>query len=416
MKIITLKKEEFDNFSINHKYNSYFQSSDYANFAITNEQYSVHYLGFVDENDRLIGAALMLYKPLFWGYKYAYAPRGLLIDYENDDIVTAVTIELKKLLKKQKFIFITIDPLIVASERDKNGKIIKFNNSVNRILTNFKKNNYDHLGFNLYGESRLPRWNVVAKLNNDARTIFNNFDPNVKEKISYSNSIGIIVEADETNNVDKFFEVIKTSYGKAGKKYYVNLFNSFTPNNKIKIFYAKLSTKKYVENVNKLYASEEEKNIGLANIIQSGDTIKYNIPKAITDKMTSDKLLQAYKKDIVISTRLLKSNPDGIVCGAALVIQDAHGVNVLINYSDKNYAKYNADTILTYEIMKYYGKLGFKYINIGAVTGNFNSNSKYYPILESKLGFNSSILEYIGEFNMVFNPTMYSIYKNKYKK
>ena len=101
--------------------------------------------------------------------------------------------------------------------------------------------------------------------------------------------------------------------------------------------------------------------------------------------MASDKLLQAYKKDIVISTKLLKSNPDGIICGAALVIQDAHGVNVLINYIDKNYIKYNADTILTYEIMKCYGKLGFKYINIGAVTGNFNSNSKYYPILESKL-------------------------------
>ena len=411
MKIITLKKEEFDNFSNTHKYNSYFQSSNYANFAVANEQYNAHYLGFVDENDRLIGAALMLYKPLFWGYKYAYAPRGLLIDYENDDIVNAVTLELKKLLKKQKFIFITIDPLIVASERDKNGKIMQFNNSVNRILTNFKKNGYDHLGFNLYGESKQPRWNVIAKLNNDARVIYNNFDPVIKEKISYSNSIGVFVEEDTTNDIDKFYEIIKPTYGRVGKKYYINLFNAFGPSNKIKIFYAKLSTKKYVENVNKLYASEEEKNIGLANIIQSGDTIKYNIPK-----MASDKLLQAYKKDIVISTKLLRSNPDGIICGAALVIQDAHGINVLINCEDKNYSKYNADTILTYEIMKYYGKLGFKYINIGAVTGNFNSNSKYYPILESKLGFNSSILEYIGEFNMVFNPTMYSIYKNKYKK
>ena len=416
MKIITLKKEEFDNFSNTHKYNSYFQSSNYANFAVANEQYNVHYLGFVDENNKLVGAALMLYKSLFWGYKYAYAPRGLLIDYENDDIVNTVTQELKKLLKKQKFIFITIDPLIVASERDKNGKIMQFNNSVNRILTNFKKNGYDHLGFNLYGESKQPRWNVIAKLNNDARLIYNNFDSPIKEKISYSNGIGVFVEEDTNNDVDKFYEIIKPAYGRVGKKYYINLFNAFGPSDKIKIFYAKLSTKKYVENVNKLYASEEEKNIGLANIIQSGDTIKYNIPKAINDKMASDKLLQAYKKDIVISTKLLKSNPDGIICGAALVIQDAHGVNVLINYTNKDYAKYNADTILTYEIMKYYGKLGFKYINIGAVTGNFNSNSKYYPILESKLGFNSSILEYIGEFNMVFNPTMYSIYKNKYKK
>ena len=416
MKIITLNKDEFDSFSNNHTYNSYYQSSCYADFAVSNEQYNVHYLGFVDENNKLVGASLMLFKPLFWGYKYAYAPRGLLINYNNDEMVNEVTQELKKLLKKQKFIFITIDPLIVASERDRNGKTIKFNNSVNRILTNFKQNNYEHLGFNLYNESKLPRWNVIAKLNNDGRTIFNNFDTNIKEKISYSNNIGIVVEEDTTKNIEAFYDFIKNKYNKGSKKYLSNLFNAFNPSNKIKIFYAKLSTKKYVENVNKLYSIEEEKNLGLANIIQSGDTIKYNIPKAINDKLESDKLLHLYKKDIVLSTKLLKSNPEGITCGGALIIEDAHGVNILINYVDNNYNKYNADTVLIYEIMKYYGKLGFKYINIGPVTGNFDSNSKYYPMLENKLGFNSSILEYVGEFNMILNPTMYKIYKRKYHK
>ena len=415
MKIITLKKEEFDNFSSKHKYNSYFQSSNYADFATINDQYNVHYLGFVDNDDKLIGAALMLYKSLFWGYKYAYSPRGLLIDYENDEIVKTVSFELKKLLKKQKFIFVTVDPLIVASERDKNGKIIQFNESVNRILTTFKQNNYDHLGFNLYNESKQARWNVIARLNSDGRTIYNNFDQNVKDKISYSNSIGIVVEEDETNNMEDFYNFVKPSY-KGGKKYFNNLYNAFNPAGKLKIFYAKLSTKKYVENVNKLYAEEEERNIELANMIQSGNEVKYDIPKAINEKIESDKLLHAYKKDIVASTKLLKTNPEGITCGAALVINDAHGINILVNYVDSNYPKYNADTLLTYEIMKYYGKLNFKYINIGAVTGNFDSSSKYYPMLENKLGFNSSILEYIGEFNMVINPTMYTIYKKKYKK
>jgi len=417
MKIITLSKEDFDHFSNNHKYNTYYQSSNYADFAANNEQYSVHYLGFVDDSsDQLIGASLMLYKPLFWGYKYAYAPRGFLIDYENDLTVNKITQELKKLLKKQKFIFITIDPLIVASERDRNGKIIQFNSSVNRILTNFKQNGYEHLGFNLYNESKLPRWNVIAKLNKDARTIYNNFDVSVKEKISYCNSIGLVVQEDTSNNIDNFYEFIKKSYSKSGKKYFTNLYNSFGTSNKLKIFYTKLDTKKYVENVNRLYSQEEEKNIALANIIQSGDTIKFNIPKAINDKMESDKLLHTYKKDVVLSTKLLKSNPDGIICGGALVIQESHGINILINYVDSNYTKYNSDALLIYEIMKYYGKLDYKYINIGAVTGNFDSASKYYPMLENKLGFNSSILEYIGEFNIVIHPTMYKIYKKKYNK
>ena len=66
--------------------------------------------------------------------------------------------------------------------------------------------------------------------------------------------------------------------------------------------------------------------------------------------------------------------------------------------------------------MKFFGKMNYKYINLGSITGNFNSTSKYYPLLLSKLGFNSSILEYIGEFNMIINPFMYRIYKNREKK
>ena len=416
MRIITLTETEFDNFSSKHKYNTYFQSSTYAQFAKDNDQFNIHYLGYVDENNKLIGASLMLYKTLFWGYKYAYSPRGLLIDYENHDVIDEVTRELKLLLKKQKFIFITIDPPIVASERDKNGEIIQFNNDVNRILNDFKNNNYEHFGFNLYNETKEPRWNVIAPLNRDGRILYNSFSDKIKEKIIYANNISLTVEEDLTQSINTFYDFIKKGYGKKGKKYFDNLYNTFGKNKKMKIFYAKLDTKKYAQNANKLYTLEEEKNLSLGNIIQSGDNIKYNIPKAINDKIASDKLLHIYKKDIVYSTKLLKSNPDGITCGAALTIEDAHGVNILINYTNPDYSKYNPDTVLTYEIMKYYGKMDYKYVNIGAVTGNFDSSSKYYPILESKLGFNSSILEYVGEFNMILNPTMYHIYKKKYNK
>ena len=417
MKIITLSEEEFNRFSNNHKYNTFYQSSDYAEFARENEQYDVHYLGFVYEpTNTLIGACLMLYRPLFWGYKYAYSPRGFLIDYNNSEIIDDISNSLKRLLKKQKFVFITIDPFIVAGERDRNGNVIQVNNNVNKILSDFKRNGYEHFGFNILNETLLPRWNVVAKLNRDGRTIFNSFDENVKEKISYCNSIGMECIEDTSLNVDEFFNYIKKAYGKKGKRYFVNLVNSFKKNNKVKIFYAKLNTKKYVENANKLYSTEEEKNLKLADIIQSGDTIKYNISKAINDKVVSDKLLHTYKKDIVASTRFMKNNPNGIACGAVLTINDARGVNIFINYVDDNYPKYYSDIFLTYEIMKYFGKLDYKYINIGAVTGNFDAGSKYYPILENKLGFNSSILEYVGQFDIVINPLMYKIYKKKYDK
>lgn len=416
MKIVSLNKDEFDNFASKYKNNNYYQSSNYAEFEKQTENYEIHYLGFLDNNDNLFGAALMLYKTLFLGYKFAYSPRGLLIDYNNLDMIKEVSIGLKRLLKKQKFIFIKIDPLVVASERDKEGKIIKFNDHVNNIIGELKKLNYEHLGFNLYNESILPRWAVLAALNSDGRILLNNFDTEIKEKITYANNMSFTVSEDKSGNIDRFYEILKKGNIKKSKKYFDCLYNSFIANNKIKIFYAFLDTKKYVSNANKLYSQEEDKNIKLGEIIQSGDTIKYNIQKAITDKIVSDKLLSSYKKDIITSTKLLKENPNGIICGAALTIEETNGVNIIINYEDKAYSRNNISTIMTFELMKYFGKLNYKYINLGSITGNFNSTSKYYALLSSKLGFNSSILEYIGEFNMVINPLMYFIYKKKYKK
>lgn len=414
MKIVSLKKEEFDNFASRYKNNNYCQSSNYAEFEKETEGYETHYLGYVDNNGNLFGASLMLYKTLFLGYKYAYSPRGLLIDYTNIQMVRDVTIELKKLLKKQKFIFVKIDPLIVASERDKDGNIIRFNNVVNNILSEFKKLNYEHLGFNLYNESVLPRWYVSARLNNDARIIYNNFSPEIKEKIAYTNSMAFSVSFDNTCNVDRFYDYMKNNNIKKSRKYFECLFNTYR--GKVKVFYAYLDTKKYVTNANKFYNAEEEKNRSLADIIQSGDNVKYNIQKAINDKMNSDRILSQYKKDIVSSTKALKAHPEGIICGAALTIEETNGVCILINHEDPNYARNNISTLLTYEIMKFFGKMNYKYINLGSVTGNFNSTSKYYPLLLSKLGFNSSILEYIGEFNIIINPFMYRIYKKREKK
>ncbi len=413
MKIITLSEKEFDAFSMKNKNNSYYQTSMYAKFQHDVEGYQIHYLGFQNDDNKLIGAGLMLYKTLFWGYKFAYSPRGFLIDYDDMDLITELTQELKQLLRKQKFIFIKIDPLIVASERDKDGNTIHFNNKVNDILTTFSNNKYEHLGFNLYNESVISRWSVLSLLNKDGRVLFNNFSKEVKEKITYANNMAVSVSRDNDNNLDKFYDYLKNNFTKKNKKYFQALFQAF--NDKLKIFYAFIDTKKYVQNANKLYNQEFEKNKNLADIIQSGDNIKYDIQKAINDKITSDKLLNTYKKDIVASTKLLKQYPDGITCGAALTLEEAKGVCILINYEAKEYAHYNISTLLTYEIMKYFGKENYQYINLGDITGNFNPSSKYYPLLLSKIGFNSSILEYIGEFDIILKPAMYKIYKKKYK-
>lgn len=414
MKIVVLSEEEFDSYSKKHIYNSYYQSSEYAKFEHDIHGYDIQYFGFVDEHEKMVGASLFLYKKILGNYKFAYAPRGMLIDYDDKKVVHEVTKKLKEVLRKQKFIFVKLDPPYVINQKDFEGKVIKSNENYNNLLNNLNKLGYKHLGFNIYNESNLPRWNVLSKLNSDEKITFNKYSEDVKKKIIYAKNMALFVKEDNELNIDKFYECIEPSYHKKGKRFFEKMASSLK--SKMHIYYSFLDTREYTKNANDLYNKETEINNSLSNIIQTGDIIKYNMSKVISDKLESDKKLTLYKKDVLASTKFLSKYPNGMVCGAALVIEEAKGVNILINYKDERYKTYNSIELLTYEIMKQFGKKGFNYISLGSIAGNFNTETKYYETLKNKMGFNSSVIEYIGEFDLVISPLMYKIYLRKNKK
>ena len=47
--------------------------------------YHAQYLGIVNDENKLIGANLIIYKEVFIGNKVAYALRGILFNYEDAD-------------------------------------------------------------------------------------------------------------------------------------------------------------------------------------------------------------------------------------------------------------------------------------------------------------------------------------------
>lgn len=414
MRIITLKEDEFNSYAKRHKYASIYQTSMYANFRNSQENFDIHYLGFED-NGNLIGATMVIYKELFWGYKYAYSPRGFLVDYTDSRLMKELTYRLINLLKKQKFIFFKIDPPVIIRERDFDGKMIYQSETADDILNTLNNNNYEHFGFNLYNETELSRFNVFAKLIPNGKELFNSFSKEVQDNIKTANRMAVKVVEDESCDVNRFYDFVKKAYGRRGRKYFQNLFDSFSKAGDIKIFYAMVDSNKYAQNTNNLYNSELERNEGLVKIIESGDK-KYDIDRVINDKIASDKILSVYKKDILVSTDFLRKQPEGVTGGVALVINNPKGAEILINYSEKEYERFKINDILTYEIMRYYANRKCKYINLGSVSGNFDKKSRYYSMLKSKEGFNSSVIEYIGQFNLIINPLMYKVYKNKTKK
>ena len=97
MKIVKLNSAQFDKFASSHKYRNYYQSSMYAN-VMTKFGYHAQFLGIVNDQNKLIGATLIIYKEVFMKNKIAYAPRGLLINYEDEEAILELSQKIKKVL------------------------------------------------------------------------------------------------------------------------------------------------------------------------------------------------------------------------------------------------------------------------------------------------------------------------------
>ena len=76
-----------------------------------------------------------------------------------------------------------------------------------------------------------------------------------------------------------------------------------------------------------------------------------------------------------------------------------------------NFGKWIKNLLLKWQLINDYNNAGLKYINLNAIVGEFNESNEYSGLNESKLGFNSTATEYIGEFDIILNSFAYGLYK-----
>lgn len=416
MKIVALTKEEFDEFAYKHKYSTYYQTSSYAETS-RYDGLETFYIGFVS-NQKLVGVTLFLHKKIYLYYKYAYAPRGFLIDYTDQKLVKNITRGLIDLLKKQHYAFIKIDPPVICSERNNKGNIIYFSNTVNDILATLRNNGYIHQGFNKYFENYKPRLNAFLNLQDDIKKIYSKIEKQTQDKIVKSQEAGLEIVYDPSGNIDELYKFVSSKNIKRGKKYYQGLYNNFSKNNAMDIFFVNVNTDRYIQNMKKLYDEELSVNEDLASRVQDYNIIGLEKQEIINQKIESDKNLNYYKNQLVDATNLSKNNPNFITIGAAFTIKHNNGVELIIdNYQDE-YLRFNPRYVLIWELAKKYKNEGFKYFNLNAVVGDFSHEDlgKYNTLNDAKLSFNSSVIEYIGEFDLVINERIYHKFKEKIEK
>ena len=82
---------------------------------------------------------------------------------------------------------------------------------------------------------------------------------------------------------------------------------------------------------------------------------------------------------------------------------------------DEQYGALNATSLINWQLINDYNSQGLKYLNLNGIVGDFENKNEYSGLNESKLGFNATVTEYIGEFDIVLNNFAYNLYKKTKK-
>ena len=134
MELRELTNEQFEEFIKNNKVSSMYQSVEYA-MTMNNQNYQTLYYGLEDEG-KIKAASLILIEKIN-KFKYALAPRGFIIDYEDFELLTTFTNLLKKKLSKKHVMAIKINPMIIKSKYNPKMNNIKNEDSYEEIFNKY---------------------------------------------------------------------------------------------------------------------------------------------------------------------------------------------------------------------------------------------------------------------------------------
>ena len=399
MKIVALTKEEFDNFAYHHKYSTYYQTSAYAETS-RYEGLNTFYIGFVQDNE-LVGVTLFLHKTIYLYYKYAYAPRGFLIDFYDEPLLKTFSKKIKDYFFLKGFAFIKINPEITYSVINFDDKSKLINSNSKQLIAELKELGYDKLRDNLYFESLLPKYTPVIYL---PTYDFNVLDNKLVSDMKESELKGVSIVSGNEDDIEKFYSFVSDKESKTST-YYKFFYKEFKKSDMVDLLMVNLNYETYVKYLQKQYIYEQEKNDDINKAFQNNP----NDSSLYAQKTKSDDIMNRISSDIALANQRMKENTLKELLGAAFVVKYEGRVTIIISGYNKDFQGIDIKTYIFYKIIEEYKKAGYLYLDMYGITADFTDTNPYKELNEFKLKFKPTVYEYIGEFDLIVNKPFHQL-------
>lgn len=403
MKLVELSKTEFNEFTNYLEICPFEQSIYWANFK-RGENWHPYFLGLEDKN-KLLGATLLLASEnKSIKKRFFYAPQGFLIDYKNYDLLEIFTKEIINFVKEKNGIYLKIDPEILTTEKDEDGRELQ--GGINNL---FIKDYLLKLGFIETDNNTInPKYTMKLDLTDKSlNDILNNMSKKARQIIKRNERLGYIVrelKQDELPIFIKTMDKISSKFNTIEYElpFYEDLASAFTKEH-LKIMIAELDLNTTLNNLKKeekVLQIEKEKRIGLYQNNQ------------LTEETFIEKEL-GYKEQINIINKRRKyylslkekTDNDKIFLGGYLFLMYGKEITALIGGMDDEYIDLDVSYSIHFKMLKKAIEYGYRSYNFYEVK-DVNDGGFFF-----KQNFGAKLFEHIGEFDYPIDLNSYKKYK-----
>lgn len=396
MKFIeNIEEKKYEKFIKNHKTKSHFLQSIYYGKVKKLNGFKIITCGLENENNELEAACLIQIKRLFKNINYFYIPRGYVLDYTNKKLIEEMTNNIKVLAKKYHAIFVKIDPDIKLQEIDKEGNKVK---DLNIDLVNYLKSlGYKHVGYTNNFETKLPRFTFRLDITKEKEEIRKNMHATTRKILNRKNQYHVNIYKGNIKDLDKFdFCMNETNKRQnivqGNSKYYRDLYEILNKNKMSDLYIVEVDIKKLKE----IYKEK---------IKEIDNNIKITKEKGKLNDL-NNQLIRA-KKDY----EEILPMKDEIKPLAAYITVKYNNRCWTLTGGNANYLRFLNANYLVYEQMIMDAKdEGYKEIDFFGTIGKPKEDNSAYGIHLFKERLGGEYTEFIGEFDLIINKTLFFLY------
>ena len=397
LKFVELSEKEFEAFASNHPLRTFMQTKEIAELRKLNG-YDVYYVG-VKKDKKILCATMMSSIKSYFGFRKFYSPRGFLIDYNDTELLSFFTHEIKKYIKKKKGYILRIDPYLMYHERDINGDIVEggINNekAVSTLL---------NLGFKKVPENHFEQVSWMFALDVKGKTIdeiFSNMKQNTRNIIRNLEKEKITIRELSYDELPIFMDVMESTakrrtFVNRDLGYYQKMYNIFK--DKVKYLVSELDLKEYIKNLNEEIKLKEERLNNLKDIKSNAGKKK----ELIVD-------IESKKKKKEEAILLQKEEGNKIILSASMFILTKPEVIYLFSGNYKKYMNFKSQYLIQWHMIKYAIENGYDRYNFYGIPANINTKPENYDLYTFKKGFDGYVIELIGEYALPINNIYYII-------